>query len=292
MEPVRYRPWGIKVTDLSAQLWCEKQLEFSFERPRVRTKEMKAGGEIHEEKEEELYELVEVFPRTREDHVSLKLHNSQIGLRSLLEGGIAREIPLWGRIGSLKVVGVADEARMEGGRLIVTDTKTRKSPTMPRLAQCKCTRFQLMLYKELFDSISQEEYTVDDLLGHYGFGPDSEVSEDFVIQHKVIKQRIEPNIAKAAEEAFSLFLKLPIVDEELQVKYEHQKTRKGIGVDRFRFRQEQFWRDCKFCEEFWLGQRPAIPVGDKNSWKCKYCEYRQDCKADETALSYSGTPQP
>lgn len=279
MKPVEHRPLGVKVTDLSAQLWCEKQLEFSLTRPRKRTKEMKAGEAIHSEKEEEIYELVEVVPRTREDHVSLKLHNCQTGLRSLLDDGIAREMPLWGKINSLRVVGVADEFRLEDGELVLMDTKTRKSPSMPRLAQSRTTRFQLMLYKELFDSISQGQYSIDQLLEHYGFDSDSEVSEDFVIQHKVMKQPIEPNIAKAADKAFSIFLKLPIVDEELQVRYEHQESRDHIGTDKFRFKQEQFWRDCRFCEEFWLGKRAAIPVGEKNSWKCTYCEYKEDCDA-------------
>lgn len=35
-----YKPQGIAVTELSAQLWYEKQVEFSLERGRVKTQEM------------------------------------------------------------------------------------------------------------------------------------------------------------------------------------------------------------------------------------------------------------
>jgi len=280
----KHRPWGVKATDLSAQLWCEKQLEFSLTKPRIRTFEMRAGEAIHSDKEKELYDIVEVAPKTKEDRILLKLHNTITAIEGLKDTGIAREIPLLGKLTSLKVTGIADEARLKDGKLIILDTKTRKSPTLPRIAQSRATRFQMMVYKELFDEISQGQYKPEDVLGHYSLTSDSSASHDFIKQHKDLGQELEPNVLKAAEKAFSLFKELPIV-ENLQVRYEHQETKDLIGTDVFNFDYTLFWGDCAFCEGFWLGKRAAKPVAGHNAWKCSYCQYKNDCEAYRSFMS-------
>jgi exonuclease V len=280
----KHRPWGVKATDLSAQLWCEKQLEFSLTKPRIRTAEMRKGEDIHSDKEKELYDIVEVSPKTKEDRILLKLHNTITAIEGLEKTGIAREIPLLGRLNSLKVTGIADEARLEDGKLTILDTKTRKSPTLPRAAQSRSTRFQMMVYKELFDEISHGQYKPDDVLGHYCLTSESSASQDFIKQHKDLGQELEPNVLKAAKKAFSLFKELPIV-ESLQVRYEHQETKNIIGTDDFKFDYTLFWGDCAFCEEFWLGKRAAKPVAGHNAWKCSYCQYKNECDAFKSFMA-------
>lgn len=274
----KYRPWGIKVTDLSAQLWCEKQLEFSLTKPRIRTAEMRRGEDIHSDKEKELYEIVEVVPKTKEDKILLKLGNAITALEGLRESGVAREIPVWGRFNSLKVVGIIDELKAEDGRLVIADTKTRKSPTLPRIAQSKPTRFQLMAYKELFDEISHGQYKAEDMMRHYGLAVGSSASPDFIRQHRDMGEELEPDVMKAAEKAFQLFREFAII-EKMRVTYEHQATKQPIGKDEFGFDYEHFWGHCKFCEGFWRGERAAVPVSDYNTWKCTYCQYRNECGA-------------
>jgi len=274
----KYRPWGVKVTDMSAQLWCEKQVEFSLTKPRIRTVEMKKGEDIHTDKEAELYEMIEVVPKTKEDKILMKLHNTMVALQGFNETGIAREIPVWGKFNSLKVVGIVDELKTEDGRLVVADTKTRKSPTLPRIAQSKPSRFQLMAYKELVDEISHGDYKPEDLLRHYGFTVDSAASPEFMAQHKEHGIDFEPNILKSATKAFSMFKEIPII-EMMRLSYEEQSSGKLIGKDEFPFDYEHFWAHCKFCEGFWRGERSSVPVSDYNSWKCSYCQYRDECDA-------------
>ena len=74
---------GIAVTDLSAQLWCEKQLEFSLEKGRLETKELLKGKERHRELHEEVATLIKVEPKTLADSFALSLHNTQVGLKRL-----------------------------------------------------------------------------------------------------------------------------------------------------------------------------------------------------------------
>ena len=287
MKPLDYRKGGVKVTDLSAQMWCEKQLEFSLTKPRVRTPEMRKGEGIHKEKEEEIYELVEVRPKTWEDRIIMRLNNDFTALQGLIDDGMARELFMWGRFNSLKIVGVADEFKIEDGKLVLSDTKTRKSPTMPRTAQQRPTRFQLMAYRQLFDDIAKERYTADDLLRHYWQKADARASDDFIKQHKELKQEFEPSMMKAAENAFGLFKQLPEVSK-LVVSYEFQDNKKLIGKHEFSFDEGEFTEHVVFCEQFWNGEREAMPVGDASQWKCGYCQYRDDCDYLQAFLSKNG----
>ncbi len=272
----RFRPYGVKVTDLSAQLWCERQLDFSLTRPKRRTFEMKKGEDIHAEKEAELYDLVEVSPKTREDRLLLKLGNAAVAVEGLLNDGKARELPLWGKLNSLKVVGIADEAVIEDGKLLITETKTRKTPTLPRIAQYKTAVFQLMAYKELTDRISSGAFAYEDLLKQHRFDAGSAASPQFVLQHKELGLELEPNVLRAAEGAFALIRKIPQV-EKMRVTYEHQGTGQVIKTHDFSFDPGMFWEHCGFCEGFWQGARQSLPVR-KDPWKCSYCDYRNECK--------------
>ena len=143
-----YRPHGIAVTDLSSQLWCEKQLEFSLDKGRKETTEMKAGKNRHRELHEEIAILVKVEPKTLVDSIALRLHNAQVGLNRLLLTGMTREIPLFGKINSLFIMGITDEINLTNKHLHILDTKTRKNNSMPSEAQKRTTRFQLMLYNK------------------------------------------------------------------------------------------------------------------------------------------------
>jgi len=100
-------------------------------------------------------------------------------------------------------------------------------------------------------------------------------SPEFIKQHRELGQRLEPNVAKAAEQAFSLLSKLPTASR-LKVAYEHQGSGKLIGEEEFEFDSDFFNGHCSSCEEFWLGKRAARPTG--HSWKCGMCQYRAGCE--------------
>lgn len=274
----KYRPFGISVTDLSAQLWCEKQLEFSLEKGRIKTQEMQKGGDRHQDLHEEIAILVKVEPKSTEDIVALKLHNCIVGLARLLKEGMTREIPIWGKVNSLFVIGFMDELILEKNKLKLVDTKTRKSNNMPSEAQKRTTKFQLMLYKYLFDSIKEEKFTPHDLLKLYTFSEKSKITNDFQKQINDIGYKIEPNILNLTIMVFSLIKRFPKFDETIEVRYEHQESKKLIGVEKFTYELSEFKRNCDFVEEFWIGNRKAIPVSETNKWKCNYCEFREICQ--------------
>jgi exonuclease V len=272
----RYRPRGISVTDLSAQLWCEKQLEYSLELGRKRTREMKKGENRHQDLLEEISVLVEVRPKSFEDVIALKLSNSLVGLKQVRDDGRGREIPIFGNVNSLFVVGIIDELCLENGSLKLIDTKTRKSESMPSVQQSRVTKFQMMIYKHLFDSIAGGVFKPKDFLASYKLSKDSRTTEDLQRQAEKLGLVIEPNLSKSADDLFSAIKKMHEISE-MEIVYEHQETRKLIGSEKFWFDSEDFRSCCNFVEEFWRGKRSAIPVGEKNSWKCNYCEFKTKC---------------
>lgn len=279
MDPIlKYRPHGIAVTDLSSQLWCEKQLEFSLEKGRVKTEEMERGADRHQDLHEEVAVLIEVQPQSLEDHVALKLHNSLVGLTRLFEEGMTRELPVFGKINSLFVVGSIDELVLKNSILKIVDTKTRKSNYMPSEAQKRTTRFQLMSYRHLFDSIRKGKFTPYDLLGAYNFDKKSRITKEFQKQVHDLGDEIEPKISKLSTNVFSLIRELPRTSNEFEVRYENQLSKKIIGIDKFQLNPEEFKENCNFVEEFWLGKRGAISVDEANRWKCNYCEFKPTCQ--------------
>jgi len=281
---LEYRPYGIAVTDLSSQLWCEKQLEFSLERGRVKTEEMKDGKTRHQDLHEEIAVLIKVQPQSLEDHVALRLHNCFVGLTRLVAEGMTREIPVFGKVNSLFVTGSIDEMVLKNNILKIVDTKTRKSNSMPSEAQKRTTRFQLMSYKSLFDSIREGKFISDDLLNCYNFNKKSKITDEFRKQVHDIGDKIEPSISKLSSNVFSIIQEFPGTSNEFEVRYENQLSKTLIGVDKFTFDIEEFKRNCDFVEEFWLGKRSAIPVGEANKWKCEYCEFKLICQGNIKTL--------
>lgn len=274
----KYRPFGIGVTDLSSQLWCEKQLEFSLERGRTVKIEMKKGKERHRELHEEVADLIKVETKTTSDRVALILHNQTVGLKRLVSQGMTRELPVWGYVNSLFVKGSVDELNLKNRRLYIIDTKTRKSNNMPSEAQKITTRFQLMAYNKLLHDLVAGKFLCEQLLKSFGLNNSDTISDEFRKQVDEIGDKIDPNISNFSSATLRLFKRLPPPEKEMVVKYETQDTRELIGVDEFSFDSERFQRDCDFVEDFWLGEREAKTVGIKNSWKCGFCEFVGDCR--------------
>ncbi len=191
---------------------------------------------------------------------------------------MTREVPIYGRVNSLFVVGSIDEIVLKDGALRIIDTKTRNSDTMPSEPQKRTTRFQLMAYKHLFEAAQGGRFTTEDFLASYGFSAESEITKEFQREVQDIGDEIEPRISLLADSAFALVRRLPPVSDELEVRYESQRSRKMIGTDAFRFETWRFKSDCDFLEGFWLGIRKGLPVGVANRWKCNYCEFKFVCQ--------------
>ena len=181
---------------------------------------MKRGSEIHLKLEEEVHKRVEVKVVSKEDGWGLRLWNVIQGLRGLREGGIAREMEVWGVLNGEVVGGVIDEmgwgkvkeeevdvskTKLEGNanqkpitdffpsstsaskddqtpkRLVyLTDVKTRGSKSVPKGASLRPTIYQLMLYRRLLSNLADGKTDLNTIFQRYRLDPNAKFSDEFL----------------------------------------------------------------------------------------------------------------
>ena len=268
----------IGVTTLCSQLWCEVQTELNLRYGRERTAVMISGGERHRELHEEVAEIIPVKTETKADNTAILFQNMITSTRQLLKQGLTRELPVIGQIPPLKIIGQIDELVLKDDAVYIRDYKTRLNPTLPSYPQQRCEETQLMFYHKLLTDIVDEEFTIDDALAIFDINRDDTISSE--LYTTMTEKGLElhsPNVSETGELAFSLLTRLPSISDKFTITYEHQETKNRIGIHEFMFNSKGFTRDINFILEYWKGERDAIPVGEKNRWKCNFCEHTSRC---------------
>jgi len=95
-------------------MWCEQQFYYVLKRGfRTKTKAMVAGTKIHAKVEAEIHTFVPVETKTIEDIWGMRIWNMLQGVLSLKDGGVTRELEVWGWIEGVWVTGIIDEITFE-----------------------------------------------------------------------------------------------------------------------------------------------------------------------------------
>ncbi len=268
----------IGVTTLCSQLWCEMQTELDLRYGKKRTETMVQGGKRHRELHEEVAYLVPVETRTMADHVAVLFQNMATDLSRLLREGLTRELFVMGSIPPLRVIGQIDELVLRDGEVFIRDYKTRRTPRLPSRWQQRCEEMQLMFYHRLLSEIACGEFTLDDALGFFDLDRNDSISGSFLSTISAEGLQLHSyNASEIGEQAFSLAARLPPISERFAVTYEHQESKKRIGEHVFTLDDPRFSRELGFILEYWRGEREAIPVGESNRWKCRFCEHVSRC---------------
>ncbi|HUL62346.1 MAG TPA: hypothetical protein VLT35_04725 [Methanocella sp.] len=264
----------LKVTELSQQFWCERQVALSLEFPREETVEMASGSEIHKDLLLELVDEVPVTLQTAEDEVYLLMLNVRTGLDLLAAGGRARELYVFGRVGPCPVAGIIDELCAERGTLTLLDHKTRTRPTLPPPPSFLTTEVQVMTYRKLLDDLRHGRYTFDDFKADRSLGALGDISPDFRAQLEAegIYERVRPE--ELAQDVFRKFRALPDGSDYLIIRYLHQGSGVHLGDKVVLYDPDVIERKLAYALKFWNGERQATGVNDRERWKCNYCEYK------------------
>jgi len=149
----RWRKGYLWVTHLVNQLWCEQQLEYGFTRPKDAVEQpsyVSKGSELHLARELESEEYVDVKIESNEDIFAIKILNLYGHLKNVQNLGFCREVPIFGKVGKLFLLGKIDELRWtnEDG-IEIREFKTRTKAALPGKAQQVAHNFQLMIYRVL-----------------------------------------------------------------------------------------------------------------------------------------------
>jgi exonuclease V len=264
----------LKVTELSQQFWCERQVALSLEHPREETEEMASGSEIHKDLMLELVDEVPVTLQTAEDELYLLMLNVRTGLEQLLNEGKTRELYVFGRAGTFPVAGIIDEISLEHGELTLLDHKTRTRPTLPPPPSFLTTEVQVMTYRKMLDDLREGRYTFDDFKQDRGLDGTGDISPDFRAQLEAEELYESVSPAELAQDVFRKFRQLPPLSDYIIIRYLHQGSGDHIGDKVVLYDPDVIGQKLVHALKFWNGEREARGVGSRERWKCNYCEYK------------------
>ncbi|RIA85161.1 exonuclease V [Glomus cerebriforme] len=281
------------VTDFSSLAWCEFQQHYALiAGGRKETQAMKAGTEIHNELELQDHDIVSILTNTKEDSWGIKLYNLIFGLDSLLTSFKTRELPIFGFVSGLFVYGIIDQVEMKqmGDTFeyewVISDTKTRMKPFLPNQTNIPpSVKYQLMLYKKLFDELA--EGVIDDIkiFQTLQLNPDLEFSnelanfikincEDFNEKEKEFK----PNLRNLIKVVINHFGKIWKSSNILEVSYKFQKDGRDLGSLYFEYDENQIENHLTKSTKYWKGDRKPEGVPIEEAWKCRNCEFADNCE--------------
>ncbi|KAM9469406.1 exonuclease V isoform 2-T2 [Clarias gariepinus] len=281
--PLRFGKLHLNVSLLSEQTWCEKKLVYGFLKPQIRKKdkqrpEVQAGTSIHLARELEVHDVVPINIKSREDSAALSLINMLHMIPSLETGQCVREFPVFGIVEGVYLKGIIDELSYnQKGELVLKELKTRKHDSLPGAAQAHGHRFQVGLYKLLFDALVRGEMKKAHILEHLKVKACSVLGTE-IITHA---SYVGINVVTFGEllEAFLLTLScsdLPCVDV-LQLEYCHQGSGSLIGTEVVQFDESQLRAELRGYVEYWRGQREPKGVDIEEVWKCTSCSFEEIC---------------
>ncbi|XP_021889759.1 exonuclease V, chloroplastic [Carica papaya] len=272
---------GLMVTDITGTEWCEKQMEFYLDRGRKKVnKAMKAGSARHLELEKEVVEKVKVEIKTMEDNWALKLINCIVGANQLLFDGLTRELPLVGFAEDVWIVGVIDEIRMpvsvSDRSPVLVDIKTRRQDTLPAQPQVRNGRFQLMLYKSLWDSLVAGNFPTGRFYDYFSLNPHSTLSEEIRETTADAGFPVQ-TLGEVVTYYRNTWSSLPMSANQLLLRYELQKDHSILAE--VPFEHDSNWVESQLhgCLEFWTGEREANFTPEEERWKCRYCQFASEC---------------
>ncbi|XP_030503100.2 exonuclease V, chloroplastic [Cannabis sativa] len=281
---------GLFVTDFTDTEWCEKQKEFSLLGKRYVNKAMKKGIARHAKLEEEVVKKVKVTVKSVEDRWALKFLNFIIGVNQLLFEGLTRELPLVSFVEGVWIVGVIDEIRMPitetDKHPLLVDTKTRVRPTLPSEPQRRNGRFQLMCYKRMWDSLVSDNFPTKKFFDFYNLNPYNNLSEEIVDRTRNVgfpAQTLE-DVMKYYSNTCSV---LPLAYDNMLLRYESQQDNSLLGEDEFAYDLDWLQKQIHVSLEFWHGKREASYTPEEERWKCRFCQFANECPGNSNGSSSS-----
>ncbi|KAL7986999.1 hypothetical protein Chor_005918 [Crotalus horridus] len=259
------------VTVLSDQVWCEQKMVYH---------KKKAKCAIAGEDDSELqdHSLVPVKTTSREDGWAIKLVNILLTVANLRKGWRVRECPVFGVLEGVFMFGIIDQLNyMAKGELQLNELKTRGKAYMPGPAQKKRDRFQVSLYKYLFDAMVQGCLTQDIFIHHLHLKPKQPLGQE--IQEHAQKAGFMVHCFEDILELVLLNLthsEIPAIDH-LQIEYIHQKTNMLLGTEVITYDHDELMSMSHYLLSYWKGQRDPKGVDIEDTWKCSYCAFVDIC---------------
>ncbi|CAM5164951.1 unnamed protein product [Eretmochelys imbricata] len=270
------------VTDLSTQSWCEQQMVYGRELPQQQAPEtvvlLNTGKSIHLARELEVHDVVKVHTTSKEDSWAIKILNLLSVIPVLQAGGCVRELPVFGIIEDVFLMGIIDELCYSAkGELELRELKTRGRPFMPSGAQKKRDYFQVCLYKYIFDAMVQGQLKPDVITSHIHLRPEQPLG----LHIREHAQKVGFTVTCFGDLLELMYLNMTLSDipsiDCLKIEYSHQESNTLLGTEVVQFEEEKVRERAQYYLAYWKGRREVQGVEIEEAWKCQSCSYSEIC---------------
>lgn len=278
---------SILATDIASQFWCELQMELNYLHGKEYTKAMQGGAEVHKKLEKEGHIAVEIKALNYADFLYKEAYENYLSLKSLNENGIGREIKVYGSVNGFKVSGKIDELKIENGKVVIVESKTKSlnsrldgaSTTGIKETTMRTHKIQVMLYKKLLDDLQNRNYTYQNFYVSYGI-KNMKLSDSFLKQLEAIGVPEEiRNHNSIYNLMFEQIAKMPPISSTLLISYLDRASGKEFASVKVEYNKADFDKTLVDVMGYWLGERSARPVIEEEKWKCNWCKFfRNECK--------------
>lgn len=270
----------IGVTGFSSQ-YCEIKAVRDRQKPPELNEAMRVGSEIHLALEENLMGPPVTFTEedekqfTLEDWHAAKLGDATNRWSHLARQDIAREVPVYGRIGDIDLKGIIDEIQVlpDTKELLLIDTKTHRSETLPEYKQ-RLAYHQLLVYHELMTQMIRGKTDLDQLV--------RENTEDYNFDkelHPAVVNMFGSTTLNAMlarfSESVTCFKDRKLADR-VRVDFIDRKTHAEQRIE-FRHDAETAAHLFAFRGELFSGHRRPLPLSRENG-TCRYCPHFAICQ--------------
>lgn len=165
----------------------------------------------------------------------------------------------------------------------ITDTKTRTSRTIPTGSQLKSTALQLMFYHHLLSTLPSVDF--DSVLAHRGLNGDAPFSDTFIAQVASmesaveLEELLENNSLRGLWGVLLRRYKAAITDvgRTVGVCYVAQKDGTVIAERSWEVKRGVWEAHLEDVMMWWRGERMTKGVEVEEAWKCRACEFQEDC---------------
>ena len=270
---------SIRASDIAAQYWCERQMEYNYVYGAKITKEIKKGREIHGELESETNVPIVLMPRSYSDVLYKGLYTSYSALQALAKNGKTREVQVYGSINGFKLTGKIDQLDLKDSEVVVMEDKTRNSDRVPSGPQLITHTVQIMLYKKALDDIAEGRYTSENFKRSYRI-QSLKISQEFERQLDAlgVDRRLR-GIDAISDSFFGSLQKAGRISDTLWIRYINQATGNVIKVHKFKYDEKEMSGILDFVLKYWRGERESLPVPEEEKWKCNFCAFfGKECK--------------
>lgn len=196
-------------------------------------------------------------------------------------------------------------------RVYITDVKTRTVKSIPTGPAFRPTRMQLMLYHRLFSDLATNKTDSTILFDRFGLNPTQPFSDSFIAQISNVSEIFYdapsdsdssnegPSPNPTTQESMQLILDhnslsqlwvfmieefqrampqgLESIGNVLQAEYHAQSDGKVMGNKTFLYDDDIMQAYLKDELRWWRGEREAQGVCIEEAYKCRSCEFADDC---------------